>query len=93
MSQASTEVKHGINDELADSLESHVFIQSLLETKASPDVLRTAVHVLIDRVLDQTENLTRKPSYGEQDQTRSDFLKRSAGQFGMSGHIKFIPEE
>lgn len=84
MAQDTPEASPGIHDELRRSLEGHILIESLRETKASPEVIRTAAHVLVDRALDQTPTT---------DAQRSDFLKKGAGKFGSSGHVKFISED
>lgn len=42
-----------IHSGLREALEQHVIMESLRETKASPDVVRIAAHVLVDIALDQ----------------------------------------
>lgn len=41
---------------LNEVLETSVMIKALRETKASPETVRAAAHIMIDRALDQAES-------------------------------------
>jgi hypothetical protein len=75
-----------LNEDIAASLKEHPVhpvIVGLIETSASDDVIRAAAHVIVDRTLDQ---ILLK-------QYHSEYLKQSAGEFGFSGYVRFLPEE
>ncbi|HSX44996.1 MAG TPA: hypothetical protein VLF39_02720 [Candidatus Saccharimonadales bacterium] len=54
--QSSTPMPTETLDQLAHTIEENVLIQSLREIKASPEVVRAAAHVILDRALDRDES-------------------------------------